>query len=155
MGAEFHGKPENRYNASVKTYGKSRTTTAPPERVWNLWSDPGNWTRWNSGIKSLQINGPLVSGATARMETTQGSKHEVTFANVERPRGFSLSTRGVPGTTFIFFCEIAPKDSGSTISQSVAFSGPLAFLVGPLLGPQMANHFVPVLDDLASAAEAG
>jgi hypothetical protein len=42
---------------------------------------------------------------------------------------------------------------GSTVSQHVSFSGPLAFLVGPLLGAPMARHFGPVLDDLAAAAE--
>jgi len=27
----------------VKTYGTSRSTTASPERVWSVWSDPNNW----------------------------------------------------------------------------------------------------------------
>jgi hypothetical protein len=40
--------------------------------------------------------------------------------------------------------------AGSTIAQSVEISGPL----GPLFGAQVTNNFVPVLDDLAAAAEA-
>jgi uncharacterized protein YndB with AHSA1/START domain len=138
----------------VKTYGKSRSTTASPERVWKVWSNPDNWGRWNSGIRSCRMNGPLVSGATAMMETSRGSRHAVTFAGVEPPRRFTLSMSGPPLTTFTFICEIEPHGAGTTISQSIALSGPLAFLFGPLLGPQVANHFVPVLDDLAKAAEA-
>lgn len=138
----------------MKTYGKARFTTAPPERVWNVWSDPNNWTRWNTGIKNFQMNGPLVSGAVGKMQTSQGTTHDVTFERVEPLKGFRLSTGGPPLTRFTFICEVQPQGTGSTISQSVAFSGPLAFLFGPLFGPQMATHFVPVLEDLAAAAEA-
>lgn len=137
----------------MKTYGRSRFTAAPPERVWSVWSDPNNWTRWNSGIKQFEMTGPLVSGSAGKMQTAQGSRHDVTFDRVEPPKGFTLTTNGPPLTKFTFICDVKPQDGGSIISQSVAFSGPLAFLFGPLIGPQMATHFDPVLNDLAAAAE--
>ncbi|MBC5809256.1 MAG: SRPBCC family protein [Candidatus Eremiobacteraeota bacterium] len=137
----------------MATYGKSRETTATPERVWSVWSDPNNWTRWNSGIKAARLDGPLVSGAKGSMTTSHGSTHEVTFTNVEPPRRFRMNMDGPPLTSFAFICEVTPNGSGSTIAQSVAISGPLAFLFGPLMGAKMADHFIPVLDDLASAAE--
>jgi uncharacterized protein YndB with AHSA1/START domain len=148
-----HASCERRIR-DVKTYGTSRTTTASPERVWSLWSDPNNWSRWNSGIRSATINGPLVSGATGTMETNRGSKHAVTFSDVESPRRMTMTMSGPPLTTFSFICEVTPNGSGSTIAQSVAISGPLAFIFAPLMGKMMASHFVPVLDDLAGAAEA-
>ena len=49
--------------------------------------------------------------------------------------------------------QIAADAGGSIVSQSVAFSGPLGFLFGPLMGNQLAGHFEPVLADLSSAAE--
>ncbi len=42
----------------MKTCGRRRSTTASPERVWALWSDPDNWSRWNTGIRSSHIDGP-------------------------------------------------------------------------------------------------
>src|SRR5919197_1782280 len=104
----------------MKTYGRSRDTTATPERVWDVWSDPNNWSRWNSGIRSAEINGPLVSGATGKMETSRGSKHSVTFTDVEPAKGFRLNVSGPPLTTFTFICEVKPSGSGSRIAQSVA-----------------------------------
>jgi Polyketide cyclase / dehydrase and lipid transport len=138
----------------MQTYGKSRFTTASPERVWSVWSDPNNWTRWNTGIKHFEMHGPLVDGAAGKMQTAEGSTHDVTFEHVQPLKGFTLSVNGPPLTKFTFICEVQPHNGGSIIAQSVAFSGPLAFVFGPLLGPQMAEHFVPVLDDLAAAAEA-
>lgn len=138
----------------MKTYGVSRSTTASPEKVWSVWNDPNNWSRWNSGIASAQVDGPIVNGAHGRMTTNRGSSHDVTFSNVVEGRGFSMSMAGPPLTAMTFNCEITPAGSGSTIAQSVAISGPLGFLFGAMMGNEMAKHFVPVLDDLARAAEA-
>jgi hypothetical protein len=137
----------------MKSYGASRATTASPDRVWRLWSDTNNWNRWNTGIRNAQIDGPMANGVTGTMTTNRGSTHAVTFSNVVPLRGFSMSMSGPPGATITFTCEITPSGAGSTIAQSASFSGPLAFLWGPLMGSQMAPHFVPVLDDLAAAAE--
>lgn len=136
----------------MKTYGVSRSTAASPEAVWRVWSDPNNWNRWNSGIRNAEIDGAIANGRTGKMTTNRGSTHDVTFNDVTDGRGFSMSMAG-PATTFTFVCEIAPDGNGSTISQSIAITGPLAFLVGPMMGNEMAKHFVPVLDDLARAAE--
>jgi len=139
----------------MRTYGVSRSTTASPERVWAVWSDPNNWSRWNSGIKSAQLDGTIADGAKGRMTTNRDTTHDVSFVNVHPGRGFSMTMAGAPGTTFAFSCEITPAATGSTIAQNVAITGPLAFIFGPMMGNEMAKHFVPVLDDLARAAESG
>jgi uncharacterized protein YndB with AHSA1/START domain len=138
----------------MKTYGVSRSTTAAPGTVWNLWSDPNNWSQWNSGIRSAEVDGPIANGSTGKMTTTRGSAHDVTFHDVTEGRGFSMSMAGPPLSTFTFTCEITSNGSGSTIAQNVAITGPLGFLFGAMMGNEMAKHFVPVLDDLAKAAEA-
>lgn len=137
----------------MRKYGVSRSTTASPEAVWRVWSDPNNWSSWNSGIKSAQVAGPLADGVTGVMTTREGGTYSVRFHDVVPQRGFSLSMNG-PMSTITFVCEIAPAGSGSTIAQSATFSGPIAFLLAPMMGPTMAKHFVPVLDDLATTAEA-
>jgi uncharacterized protein YndB with AHSA1/START domain len=138
----------------MKTYGVSRSTTAAPDKVWSIWSEPSNWSRWNSGIESAETDGPIADGTRGKMTTNRGSTHDVTFSNVVAGRGFSMTMAGAPLTVFTFHCEIFPDGAGSTISQRVAITGPLAFLFGPMMGNEMAKHFVPVLDDLARTAEA-
>ena len=136
----------------MKTYGKSRSTTASPQRVWGIWHDPNNWNKWNTGIRECAMDGPLANGTTGWVVTNRGTKHRVTFSNVDDGRGFQLSMSGPPLTTFTFTCDIEAEGTGSRISQSITIFGPLAFLFAPM-GKQMANHFVPVLDGLAQAAE--
>ncbi|HEY6327528.1 MAG TPA: SRPBCC family protein [Candidatus Cybelea sp.] len=138
----------------MKTYGVSRSTTAAPDKVWSIWSDPNNWSRWNSGIRSAAVDGPVADGTRGKMTTNRGSTHDVTFSGVVAGRGFSMTMAGAPLTVFTFTCEIVPDGAGSRIAQHVAITGPLGFLFGPMMGNEMAKHFVPVLDDLARTAEA-
>jgi hypothetical protein len=138
----------------MKTYGVSRQTAASPRDVWRVWSDPNNWSRWNSGIAEAQVNGPLANGVHGTMTTTRETTHAVTFHDVAEERGFSMTMGGPPLTTITFSCVIEPSAQGSRIEQNVAFTGPLGFLFGAMMGNQMAEHFVPVLDDLARTAEA-
>lgn len=141
--------------SSMQAYGVSRATTASPEKVWLVWSDPNHWSRWNSGIASAELDGPIANGAKGKMTTNRGTTHEVTFSNVVEGRGFSMSMAGPLLASITFSCEIAPNRTGSTIAQNVAIAGPLAFLLAPMMGAEMAKHFIPVLDDLARTAEAG
>lgn len=138
----------------MKTYSVSRSTTASPEKVWSVWCDPNNWSRWNSGISSARVDGPIADGTKGEMTTNRGSSHDVRFSNVVEGRGFNMSMAGPPMTTLTFGCEIVPDGTGSTIAQSVTISGPFAPILGAMMGNEMAKHFIPVLDDLARAAEA-
>lgn len=138
----------------MKKYGVSRSTTASPGAVWRIWSDPNNWSRWNSGIQKAEVDGPVTNGTRGKMTTDRGTTHDVTFHDVIEGRGFSMSMAGPPMTTFTFSCEIQPNGRGSTVGQSVVMGGSLGFLFGAMMGNEMAKHFVPVLDDLARTAEA-
>jgi hypothetical protein len=138
----------------MKTYGVSRSTSALPATVWRIWSDPNNWSRWNSGIHDAQVQGPIADGTRGKMTTNRGSTHDVTFHDVSEGRCFSMSMMGPPLSTFTFTCEIRPDGVGSVISQQVAITGPLGPLFGAMMGKEMVKHFEPVLDDLARTAEA-
>jgi uncharacterized protein YndB with AHSA1/START domain len=138
----------------VGKYGVSRATTASVQRAWDVWTDTANWSAWNSGIREMNLDHGIAPGSSGSMTTARGSTHRVEITEVVPPERFALKSWVIPGTTFVFICEIEPQGSGSTISQSVEFEGPLAFILGPMMGKQMASHFVPVLDDLAKAAEA-
>jgi uncharacterized protein YndB with AHSA1/START domain len=78
----------------MKTYGVSRSTAASPEKVWSVWRDPNNWSRWNSGITSAQVEGQIADGTRGKRTTNRGSSHDVTFSNVVEGHGFRMSMAG-------------------------------------------------------------
>jgi Polyketide cyclase / dehydrase and lipid transport len=101
----------------------------------------------------MDLEGKFAEGVSGRMHTPQGRTHEVSFHNIEEGKSYEMETTVIPGTRFHFKCEVSPSDSGSTISQTVRISGPLAFLLAPLAGPGMAKSFDKVLDGLKQKVE--
>jgi uncharacterized protein YndB with AHSA1/START domain len=134
-------------------YTQSVETTAPPERIWELWSDVTTWHDWNPSVSSMTIEGPFAPGTTGTMRTPHGRSHRMQIVDVQPPRTFALRTSVIPGTNFLFRCTVAPGNGGRTrISQSVTIAGPLAFLVGPMAGNRVAADFRGLLRGLASKA---
>jgi len=139
----------------VATHENSVETTATPERVWALWSDPATWPSWNPDVESMTLNGPFQPGTTGVMKTRAGRTHQMLLAAVEPGHSFHLETSVIPGTRFTFICRVTPGSGGATISQAIDMRGPLAPIVSPLAGGGIAKGFGPLLEGLKKAAESG
>lgn len=135
------------------TYGAELDTSAPAERLWQLWSDVSTWKDWNPNVTSMTLRGPFATGSTAIMKTPAGREHEMRIVDVQPPRTFALRTKVIPGTNFTFRCAVETRGSGnSRISQNVTIGGPLGGIVGPMAGKRVAADFAAVLEGLAAAA---
>jgi hypothetical protein len=133
---------------------RSLETSASPEAIWKIWSDPPSWPTWNPLVKAMTLEGPFAIGTSGDMTTPQG-KHRVTLAELQPGSGFAFDGPLMPGCIMTFRCKIAPSGSGSRISQGVSMKGPLAGLFFPLMGKSMADRFIVVLQALAAKAEGG
>lgn len=138
----------------MATHGRSRQTRASAEAIWRIWSDPQTWQEWNPNVERMDMNGPFANGTTGVMHTPAGQHHPIQLANIQPGRSFDLETAVLPLTRFTFHCEVVPNSNGSTISQSIGMSGPLAFFFGPMAGERIAASFEDLLKGLADKAEA-
>jgi uncharacterized protein YndB with AHSA1/START domain len=137
----------------MASYGQSRETTAPPDRVWRIWSDTSTWPSWNPDIQEVKLDRPLGSGATGTMRTRSGGTHSIAIRDVEPGSSFVLESDGVPATKLRFKCVVAASSGGTRMSQAVTLQGPLSFLFGPIMGGRIAQSFGPLLEGLAAEAE--
>jgi hypothetical protein len=138
----------------MATHSCAIDTSASPEALWRLWSQPSTWPDWNPDVESISLDGPFASGATGRMRTKRGGEHPIRLEEVADGRSFQLETAALPGTRFHFRCEIAPRGGGSRISQAISMSGPLGGLFSAMMGAKIAQSFEPILKGLAAKAEA-
>ncbi len=134
-------------------HGRKRQTTASPEGIWRLWSDVSTWATWNPDVVSINLDGPFASGTTGKMIIKAGGSHSIRLENVKPGRAFDLVTSPAPLSTFHFMCRVDPAGAGSTISQSVAMSGPLGGVFSAMMGSRLAAGFEAILTGLARAAE--
>jgi hypothetical protein len=137
----------------MATHGRSLDTAASPVAVWALWSDPPTWHLWNPDVQQVTLNGGFGDGTTGTMISGGGRRHEIELANVRNQQSFDLVTSALPGARFLFHCQVTPRATGSTISQSLSMSGPLAPVFDPLMGERIAASFEPLLRGLAQKAE--
>jgi len=136
----------------VAEYGTSVVSTAPADKVWNVWSDTTTWGEWNPNVTTMELQGPFAAGSTAIMNTKAGQHHKMRVVAVEPGRFFALETNVIPGTTFRFNCRVEPVGAETKISQMVEVKGPLGFL-GGMLGPGVSKDFGALLSNLAKRAE--
>jgi uncharacterized protein YndB with AHSA1/START domain len=130
-----------------------RTTTARPETVWGIWSDPSTWPGWNPGVSAARLDGPMQVGATGSMTTGRGPQR-IEVVAVEPGRAFTLEMPGAPSTRFLFECRVGGGEGGATtISQGVRMKGFLGPVLLPLMGGRIVSEFQKVLDGLAHEAE--
>ncbi len=139
----------------AREYGTSVETMASPEKVWRIWSDMSTWGDWNPNVSTMEWQGGFASGTTGVMNTRAGQHHKMQLLDVQPGRSFALETSVVPGTRFRFNCRVEPAEGKTKLSQTVEVKGPLAPVMGGMLGPQVSKEFGTLLENLARKAEAG
>ena len=131
----------------------SLETSAPPDRVWQVWSDVNRWPDWNPDMKASHVDGPLKLGATDNIDTRSGGKHDVVVTHFEQGRSFELESTALPGTKMGIRATITPSGSGSRITQGFEPRGLLAPIVGPMMGGAILKTFNSVLNGLKQKVE--
>src|SRR5258708_35906264 len=59
----------------LSSFARSLKTTAPPEKVWSIWSDVSTWSRWNPDVVSMELDGPFAAGTAGPMTTKTAGGH--------------------------------------------------------------------------------
>jgi uncharacterized protein YndB with AHSA1/START domain len=131
------------------THEASIETTAPPAKIWGLFSDVPGWKKWNAGIQNIEINGPFAKGTTFSMQIPGGEMFVSTLIDVKRNKGFTDETV-IGETRVVVHHEILPLAPGRTrITYRTVITGPAA----ADLGPMVTADFLAVLAALKDLAE--
>jgi uncharacterized protein YndB with AHSA1/START domain len=133
----------------------TRSSTAPPARVWQVWTDTARWGEWNPDVAEMSLEGPFQEGTTATMKTKAGRTHRMVLAEVVAPQRFLLETSPAPGMRMRFRCSVDADGSGSRITQAVEMGGLLGAMAAGRAAPRIAAGFEPILSALAARAEQG
>jgi Polyketide cyclase / dehydrase and lipid transport len=133
------------------THHASIQTTATAERIWALFADVAGWTRWNTGIGSIELHGPFAQGTTFTMTIPHGPSFTSTLIDVAEPAGFSDETV-VDDTRVVVHHRIeSASDNARCIVFATEVTGPDAAGIGAMV----TGDFDRVLAALKDLAERG
>jgi uncharacterized protein YndB with AHSA1/START domain len=116
-----------------------RFMLVPPEAVWDVLADPGNYGYWVVGSKVIRDADPDWPAPGSKFHHTVGfgpfkvSDHSEAI-ETERPRLFRLRAKGRPAGTAMVTLEMEPKDGGTLVRMHENPDGVFAALAfNPLL----------------------
>jgi len=128
-------------------------TTAAPETIWKLWTDVGDWPRWNADLDRAELTGPFAPGGEITMFPREDDPIELSIAEADEPERFvDQADLGPVVVRTAHRVERLGPDR-SRIVYRMEITGPEADTLGPQIGPEITSDFPDVLAKLAAVAE--
>jgi len=110
-----------------------------PAAVWRgAYADAEAWPKWNSEIRSAELDQPLALGATARIVFRTGLRLRFRVVEFEEGRLFTDEAR-LPGGRMGHRHLVELNDDGSRLINTIYIEGALAPLWRRVLGPAAAR----------------
>ncbi len=142
-----------------RRFGAS-ATTVDPDRVWELWTSPGTWGRWDGGLRDARLDPPFAPGAVGTITALDGwvsafVVEEVVDRGTDRAAAGSERLRrcrvgvALPGARLVLTRTL----TGSRLRHDVEFTGPLGPLWAQVLGRRFRLLLPPTVRALVDLAE--
>lgn len=131
----------------------SNNIKASPEKIWNLLTDAGNYTKWNRTLESLEGN--ISLGGTVKMKVPQapGRIFKVKVKEFTPNKSMLWQDGFAPMFMGRRYFTLQPGIDGNTVfTMSEIFSGLMLPMIAGKL-PDFAPIFEQYAADLKSAAE--
>lgn len=127
---------------------------APPEVVWDVWSDVVAWPEFVDTVQELELAPPrLVPGARVRIRQPHVPADVWTVVDVDPGHAWSWEARG-PGVTTVATHRVQARPDGTTMAVArVVQAGIVGTTVGWAFGPLVARYLTTELDGLRQRAE--
>jgi hypothetical protein len=131
----------------------SVTTSAAPERIWQLWADVSRWAEWNGDIEQVELVGPFAAGSRIVMTPIGQEPIELRIAEAAEPELFV--DEADLGDIVVRTTHRVQRIDGERlqITYRMEIAGPQADVLGPQIGPEISADFPQTLAALAERAE--
>lgn len=128
-------------------------TPASPDAAWAVLADVDGWARWNDGIETLVLDGPVAAGTTFRMTPPGEDTVTSTIVEFDPPHVLTDLTE-LDGIAVRVEHRVEPDaDGGSLVSFAVTVTGDAPDDVLAEIGGGVSADFPDVLANLAATAE--
>lgn len=129
------------------TWNKSyeRDIDSAPVKIWQAFIDTSNWSQWNSGVKSINLEGAFQSGVWFSMELPDGFTIRSQLIDVVEQKHF-IDETWIDATRVRVEHRIEALSSGhSKVVYAVSVEGPDA----QSCGEGVSSDFPDVMEGLA------
>src|SRR6266487_3243654 len=120
-------------------YQHTSDTPAPPEVVWQLYSDVTSWPRWNTAVARVRLHGPFAAGTTGELTPPGAAPLPFRIVAADENEGYVSETVIAETVTLRTTSRLTPLPEGGTrIDHRAELVGPAAEFFGQSFGPALA-----------------
>ncbi|WP_371482473.1 SRPBCC family protein [Kitasatospora sp. NBC_00315] len=132
----------------------SAETSATPRAVWSVLRDLDGWTRWDTSMETVSLQGPFEVGSKVSM-TPKGQDPIVSVITGVRENEYYADETEFGGVTLGFSHTLTPlPDGGTLVVHRLEITGPEADALGPEVGPAITEDFPEAMAGLLAHAVA-
>ncbi len=135
------------------SFSHTDSTQAPPERIWEIWTNVSNWPTWDAGLRSARLKkGPFREGAKGKLKPDKGPKASFWITEVEEGIAYTLKTR-IPFGWLIVRRRLWQDGGWTYFRHEVEFTGWLKKTFARKFGPRYREMLPSVLQKIKMLAE--
>jgi hypothetical protein len=132
----------------------SRTTTASPEAIWELWADVANRTRWDEGLEWARIDGPFQQGASGQVKLRDQPTRRFEIIECQPMRRYTDRFFLPLGTTMDWHHAVEERGPNQRqVTFRVVAKGPSSLVLAPVLRRILQGELPQTVDKLINLAE--
>lgn len=134
-------------------FSQSITTSATAQKIFDMYADVAQWSKWDKDVEYSSIDGDFKTGATGVLKPKGAPKSTLYFTEIKKNKSFTTMSK-LPLCLIYFEHTITVIDETSVeITHSVEFVGALSFFFGRVIGNSIKKNLPEVLHTLKLSAE--
>jgi len=130
------------------------STTAVPEKIWQIWTDVENWKQWDKGLQLASIDGDFAAGTKGKLLPDKGPAARFIITAVHPGSAYTFKTK-IPLGWLVITRTLKVIDNRTFFTHEVQFTGLLKHIFGRQLGRKYRTMLPEVLHAIKKLAEAG
>jgi len=97
------------------------------EKIYNLWTDVDNWSKWNENILDSKLLGEFKEGTFIKLAIKDAPKSKIKLLKIRRNKSFTYLTPFLLAKMYTTY-EILEKNDHLELRASIKIEGLLSFL---------------------------
>jgi hypothetical protein len=127
-------------------------TSASPEKIWSIWIDVENWSKWDTELLDSHLDSPFGLGAVGKLTPKTGRVSTFKISQFNPGKSYTFSIR-LPLCSLNIHRYLSSKSDGTHFTHEISFQGFLSFVFALLLGRKFKAVLPHVMKNVKQIAE--
>jgi hypothetical protein len=127
-------------------------TSAPPQKIWQIWTDVKNWNQWDTGLKQAEIKEHFALNSSGIVTSLENRQSKFTIVTYEEGKSYTFRTKLPLGSLYVRrFLETI--DGKTYFTHEVWFSGMTGGIFAKQFGRKFREMLPSVMESIKEIAQ--